>query len=257
MKLNSVYCLDNLELMKSLDKNSFDLIYFDPPFFTQRNFKNKEGVGFDDTWSSLDSFLGNLQLRIELSHSLLKPNGVFCLHLDWRTVHYAKIICDKFFGYENLVNELIWCYKSGGASKKSFAKKHDTILVYSKSKNYKFTPQKEKSYGQSGGGQGGKVKYQKDKLGIYSIVTARDWWQLSMLSTTHHERVGWPTQKPLALLDRLIKAFTNKGDLVGDFYCGSGTTLVSAKNLKRNFIGCDSNSEAVKVAKKRLKIGKD
>lgn len=263
---NTIYNADNLEVMKQLPSNSIDLIYIDPPFTTQavqksKSFDDKVCLGeYDDKWGGgINSFVMWLSVRLREMHRLLKPNGVLCVHLDYRAVHYIKIELDKIFGggqpdkgSKHLINEIIWCYKSGGASKKSFAKKHDTILAYSKSNKHTFNLQKEKSYGQSGGGQGGKVKYYKDNLGTYSIVNARDWWQISMLSTTHSERLGYPTQKPLELLNRIINAFSNKGDVVADFFCGCGTTIDSAYKNNRFFIGVDASNTAARVMRKRM-----
>ena len=266
LKPNVIYCADNLQVMKQLPSESIDLIYGDPPFNTgsvrrSKAWDKEVQIGdFDDKWGGgINSYVLWLERRLREMHRLLKPTGVLCVHLDYNAVHYIKVCLDKIFGYDNpdkgrkhLVNELIWCYKSGGASKKSFAKKHDTILVYSKTKKYTFNQTKIKSYGQAGGGQGGAVKYFKDKNGTYSVVNARDWIECSMLSTTHPERLPYPTQKPIALLDQFIKAFSNKDDLVADFFCGCGTTISSAHGLGRRWIGCDVSKKAAKTIRKRM-----
>ncbi len=185
---------------------------------------------------------------------ILKPTGSIYLHCDPTASHYIKVMMDAIFGHGNFRNEIIWCYKSGGASRRWFAKKHDTILFYARNQRHcKFNQLKIKSYGQSGGGHGGAVKYYKDQKGTYSIVTARDWWEISMLATTHRERLGYATQKPLALLERIITASTNKGDVVFDPFCGCATTLEAAHKLDRKWIGIDIAIHAIKrVAKVRL-----
>ena len=141
----------------------------------------------------------------------------------------------------------------GGASKKDFAKKHDVIFRYVKSKEFTFNNQKEKSYGQSGGGQGGKVQYFKDENGTFSYAGIKDWWVISMLSTTHPERLGYPTQKPLALLERIIQASSNEGDVVLDPFCGCGTAVHAAQKLKRQWLGIDITHLAVSLIEKRMK----
>ena len=158
---------------------------------------------------------------------------------------------DMVFGKNAFVNEIAWCYKSGGASKRYFAKKHDVILFYGSSRERVFNPMKVKSYGQTGGGQGGKVKYLRDQKGTYSIVNARDWWEISMLSTTHSERLGYPTQKPLKLLERVILASSNEGDLVLDPFCGCGTAVDAANRLGRRWAGIDISSFAIDLIRKR------
>jgi len=184
---------------------------------------------------------------------ILKSTGSIYLHCDPTASHYLKTLMDSVFGNRNFRNEITWCYKSGGVSKRYFARKHDTILFYSKSDSYRFNPLKVKSYGQTGGGQFGKVKYYKDRRGHYSLVNARDWWEISILATTHSERLGYPTQKPLALLERIIKASSNEGDLVLDPFCGCATTCIAAERLDRQWIGIDLSSMAVKLVEERAR----
>ena len=193
-------------------------------------------------------------------HGLLKTTGILCVHLDYKSVHYIKVELDKLFGYGNpdkgskhLVNEIIWCYGSGGASKKHFSKKHDTILVYSKTSNYNFNcdsvrePYKEKCKVKHKTING--IKYlRKNPLGRVPF----DWFELPIITNTAKERIGYPTQKPIKLLNRFIKAFTNKNDIVADFFCGCGTTLSASQSLGRRWIGCDISKEASKVMRKRM-----
>ncbi len=203
---------------------------------------------------SLLSYLVSMTQRIAEIYRILKPTGSFYLHCDPTASHYLKLVLDAIFCTQggDYKNEIIWCYKSGGASKLNFAKKHDIIFRYSKSNKFTFNYEKEKSYGQSGGGQGGKVQYFKDEKGTYSYAGIKDWWEISMLSTTHSERLGYPTQKPETLLERIIKASSNEGDLILDAYCGCGTTIAVAEKLKRNWIGIDITYQSISLIMKRL-----
>ena len=202
------------------------------------------------------AYLISMTVRINLIWHKLKKTGSFYLHCDPTASHYLKIICDSIFcGKErggNFLNEIIWCYKSGGASKKYFSKKHDIIFWYSKGKDYYFQHSKEKSYGVTGGGQGGKVEYFKDAQGTYSIVGVKDWWVISMLSTTHPERLGYPTQKPETLLERIIQSSTKEGDVILDAFCGCGTTVSVAQKLNRQWMGIDITYQSISLILKRL-----
>ena len=201
----------------------------------------------------MGAFICWLAVRVLELHRILKSTGSIYLHIDHTAHAYAKAMMDAIFGRGNFRNEIVWCYKSGGVSKRNFAKKHDIILFYAKKeKASKFNVLQVKSYGQAGGGQGGAVQYYRDKNGIYSIVSARDWWEISMLSTTHPERTGYPTQKPLELYERIIKASSNEGDIVLDPYAGCATTCVAAERLGRKWIGIDLNKPARQVILKRL-----
>ena len=199
------------------------------------------------------AFLAWLAVRLMECRRVLKPTGCLYLHIDHTAHAYVKALMDGIFGKDNFKNEIVWCYKSGGVSKKQFAKKHDIILFYAKDNRHsRFNVLKTKSYGQTGGGQGGAVKYHKDEFGTYSIVSERDWWELSMLSTTHPERTGYPTQKPLALYERIIKASSNPGDMVLDPFCGCATTPVAAERLGRQWVGMDIWDGALDIVKQRM-----
>ena len=219
LKTNVVYCADNLEVMKQLPPESIHLIYVDPPFNTGTLRKSKAWdkevqVGdFDDKWGGgINSYVLWLENRLREMHRLLKSNGVLCVHLDYKSVHYVKVCLDKLFGYGNpdkgakhLVNEIVWAYKSGGASKKTFSKKHDTILCYSKTNKYTFNPQTEKSYNREFkpyNFKGVEEFYEelefckaenKCKL-YYTIINARDVFNIDMVGRTSSERCGYPTQ---------------------------------------------------------------
>ncbi len=204
--------------------------------------------------SSLLSYLVSMTQRIAEIYRVLKPTGSFYLHCDPTASHYLKLVLDAIFCPQggDYRNEIVWCYKSGGASKLHFAKKHDIIFRYTKSNEFTFNYEKEKSYGQAGGGQGGKVQYFKDEKGTYSFAGIKDWWEISMLSTTHSERLGYPTQKPETLLERIIKASSNEGDVILDAYCGCGTTIAVAEKLKRNWIGIDITYQSISLIMKRV-----
>ena len=287
---NVLYTGDNIRFLDRFNSERFDLIYLDPPFNSKRMYSapigsRAAGTSFKDMWSwsdvdeellatlfithpclvdfikSIEGIHGKPMMayvlymaqRIKVMHRILKETGSIYLHCDPTASHYLKIVMDKIFGRDNFLNEIVWCYKSGGASKRHFARKHDILLLYSKSKNkHNFHQIKEKSYGETGGGQGGKVEYFKDEIGTYSMVNARDWWQIPMLSTTHSERTGYPTQKPLALLRRIIEASSNEGDLVLDPFCGCATTCVAAQQLNRKWIGIDVEKQAVNLLLERL-----
>lgn len=230
---------DCLKVARQFPKGSLDLIYIDPPFFSRREFGE-----FSDTWEgSMATYLEFLRPRCTKLRHLLKPTGTFFIHLDWHAVHYAKVMLDDIFGYDNFVNEIIWCYQSGGASKRTLARKHDTILFYSKSKSYTFNVIRTPYL--SGNVAGRPGFHPEGKM-------LQDWWNISMLSTTDSRRCGYPTQKPEELLERIITIGSNEGDTVADFFCGSGTTLVAAKKLRRKFIGVDCNPEALRITRERL-----
>ncbi|MBQ3291463.1 MAG: hypothetical protein IJH43_03705 [Mogibacterium sp.] len=262
---------DNTDYMKSLIRQgysgAFRLIYIDPPFFTRSKFnatvsvKDASGKGhrirhlvFDDRFErSLECYIENLSVRILLMKELLADDGLLWIHLDWHSSHYVKLILDELMSEKNFVNEIIWCYKSGGSGKKHFSRKHDTILVYSKTKKYYIDIPEEKSYNRGFKPYNFKgVREYCDERGWYTLVNMKDVWNVDMVGRTSYERTGYATQKPLELMNRIIKAGSREGDLVGDFFCGSGSFLESAENLGRKWAGCDNEKLAVSMARKRL-----
>jgi DNA modification methylase len=249
---NILCCGDNLDFMKQLledgFKDSIDFIYIDPPYFTGSDYKQ-----YQDKWDSMDEYLSMLKERFVLMKELLSPTGCIAVHLDWHSVHYVKVEMDKIFGYNHFVNELIWSYKSGGASTRSFAKKHDNILVYSKTSKYKFNPQKEKSYNRGGKPYRFKgVEEFSDEHGWYTMVNHKDVFTIDMVGRTSAERTGYPTQKPEKLMELMISAYTDEGDLCADFFAGSGSFAVAAAKKNRSYICCDSAPEALEVQVDRL-----
>ena len=191
--------------------------------------------------------------RLLEMHRLLKKTGSFYLHCDPTMSHYLKVVLDAIFGRQQFRNEIVWHYKSGGATKRHFAKKHDCIYFYSKSNHYFFNPQQEKSYNRNYKKYGfdGIDEYQ-DTLGWYTMVNMRDVWPINMVGRTSNERTGYPTQKPLALLERIIKASSHEGDIVFDPFCGCATTMVAAENLNRQWVGCDISAMARLLVEDRL-----
>ena len=290
-KNRTLYHGDNLDFLRGMNSETVDLVATDPPFNKGKDFHATPdslaaGARFQDRWSweqdvhqewvdriaddwprimnviqgsrssygdDMGAFLCFMAVRLIEMRRVLKPTGSIYLHCDPTASHYLKELMDAIFGRKNFRNEIVWCYKSGGVSKRQFARKHDNILFYVKSdKLARFNILKVKSYGDTGGGQGGAVKYYRDKRGTYSIVSARDWWEISMLSTTHGERTGYPTQKPLALYERIIHACSNEGDTVLDPFAGCATTCVAAERLKRQWVGMDIWDEAHEVVIQRL-----
>ena len=266
VELNRIYQGDNLSFMRSFPEAFIDLIYIDPPFGTQSlwsskswNSKVQELQFYDIFGGGVNGYLNFLIPRLRECYRLLKPTGVLCVHLDWRMAHYVKIELDKIFNVKNpassntnFVNEIIWCYSSGGASKRSFAKKHDTILIYSKTKEYTFNLKKEKTYKNKSGAPIGKQKYLYDEGGKYLFTHPKDYWNIPMISIGSHERIGYPTQKPIKLLNKIIDSFSNEKNLIADFFCGCGTAIDSAQSLNRKWLGVDAGQTACEVMQKRM-----
>jgi len=243
------------------------LVYIDPPFFSNADYAAEVKVDTDkiklaavkqkayrDTWENgMEEYLSMLAYRLFLIRELLAEDGGLWIHLDWHAVHYVKIIADEIFGQENFINEVVWTYKSGGVSKRRFARKHDTLLYYGKSKKYYFQAQREKSYNRGYKPYRFKgVKEYKDDLGWYTMVNKKDVWQIDMVGRTASERTGYATQKPEALLRQILESCTEEGDLCADFFCGSGTLPATAQQMGRRWIACDAGRLAVAETEKRL-----
>lgn len=263
---------DNLEVMAALlpdYENRINLIYADPPFFTNKKFSARIGRGEDsrkpkqwklaegyhDSWDDLDSYLDFLYQRLSLMFSLLAPNGTLYLHLDWHADSYARLLLDEIFGADHFLNEIIWTYHGPSPIRRAFNRKHDTILSYVKGEEYTFNADAVREpYHQN------TVNTFKSsrKAGFGKIPNLErgkvpeDWWYFPVMARLHNERTGYPTQKPEALLERILLASSNPGDLVADFFCGSGTTPVVAAKHRRNFIACDESFRAIQAARKRL-----
>ena len=262
---------DNIKYMKYLlDKGyggKIDMIYIDPPFFSKSDYTVNIKVGsskrklilaknraFTDKWElGMAEYLENMTVALLMMKSLLSDTGSIFVHLDWHSSHYMKIMLDQIFGENNFINEIVWNYKSGGVSNRYFARKHDVVLFYSKTKNYFFEAQKEKSYNRGLKPYHFKgVKEYKDEVGWYTLVNMKDVWQIDMVGRTSSERTGYATQKPEALIERIMRSVTSEGDLCADFFCGSGTLGAVCAKLGRKYIMCDNSAPAVMMAHKRL-----
>jgi len=244
-----------LAVIEALPAASFDVIYLDPPFFTQQDRRLlhsvKRGPAYSDNWDTgMLGYLAWLEERLARVRALLKPEGALFLHLDWHAVHYAKVVLDHLFGINHFQNELIWYYSGGGASKTRFARKHDSILYYTNSPSeWKFYADRVRTPYKWTDGQpradGSARDYARGKL-------PDDVWEHHGLMPWSEESVGYPTQKPEALLERLLLATTDEGDVVGDFMCGSGTTATTAQRLNRRWVAADDSRVAVCLAAERI-----
>lgn len=209
---------------------------------------------------SVVSYLTTMAIRIYYMKNALKDTGSFYLHCDPTMSHYLKIVCDFIFGKKNFRNEIVWCYRGAGYPKKDFGKRHDIIFRYSKSINYKFNLDNiREPYAEATVNRFqhyiGNVRNGKD-FGSQKLhplgKQPDDWWQIQPIAPSAKERLGYPTQKPESLLERIILASTNENDLVADFFCGCGTTIAVANKLNRNWIGVDISHLAIRLILKRL-----
>jgi site-specific DNA-methyltransferase (adenine-specific) len=253
---------DSLRLMRALPDECFDLIYADPPFNTGRQrIQGPLRHTFGDRWpGGMRTYVAFLEPRLREMHRLLNATSTVYVHLDWHAVHYVKVLLDDIFGYDNFLNEIVWSYRTGGLSPRWFARKHDTILAYARHRGrHTFHVQRDGRHRTDG------LNYDEDGRPYKSTRKGRlyfhpdgpamtDVWDIPFLSTVALERIGYPGQKPLALLERIIRASSNPGDLIGDFFCGSGTTLVAARRLGRRYFGCDTSAAAVAATTSRLAV---
>jgi len=215
-----------------------DLVYVDPPFNTGVRQTDRAGA-FEDSWEDAASYVAWFRQRMLATLRALKPGGSILVHCDWRTSHHIRLLLDELLGEDRFVNHLIWSYGLGGSSPRRFARKHDDILFYCLDPElYYFDPPMIPATSNRMAGQ---MKKATDVLDIPSI------------NNMAKERVGWPTQKPIALLELLIRACCPADGTVLDPCCGSGTTLVAARKLGRNAIGLDVNPDAVHLAVERLR----
>jgi site-specific DNA-methyltransferase (adenine-specific) len=268
MTTNSINLIDNLEFLGTIPAESVNLIYIDPPFNTGSKQSitslktvrddNGDRTGFggnryrtergesNSYLDSFDDYLGFLAPRIEEARRVLAENGSLFLHVDQRESHYCKILLDEIFGRDSFMNEIIWSYDYGGRSKRKWPSKHDTIFWYAKSPNdYTFNYDDIDRIPYMAPSLVGEVKAARGK-------TPTDVWWQTIVPTNGKERTGYPTQKPLAILERIVKVHSNPSELVMDFFAGSGTTGVAAAKNDRRFMLADANPEAVQVAVKRL-----
>lgn len=259
---------ENLEVIRAFPDASFDLIYIDPPFNTGKTqsrtqiqtVRDEQGdrVGFQgkryrtvrigsraysDTFSD---YLAFLEPRLEEARRLLKPNGSFFFHIDYREVHYCKVLLDAIFGRESFINEIVWAYDYGARATKRWSPKHDNILWYAKDpENYTYRYDDIDRIPYMAPGLVGPEKAERGK-------TPTDTWWNTIVSPNGKEKTGYPTQKPLAIINRIVRVHSNPGDRLLDFFAGSGTLGESALRHDRSAVLVDNNPEAMEVMSRRL-----
>jgi len=266
---NTIYFGDNLPILESLPNESINLIYIDPPFNTGKSQKRTQikttrsnrgdrigfsgqryettEIGSKEYIDIFDDYLAFLEPRLVQAHRLLATNGTLYFHIDYREVHYCKILLDQIFGRESFINEIIWAYDFGGRSKRKWPAKHDNILMYAKDpNNFTFNTANIDRIPYMAPGLVGPEKAAKGKL-------PTDTWWHTIVGTNSKEKTGYPTQKPLGILNRIIQASSNPGDTVIDFFAGSGTTGASCLELGRQFILIDNNPQSLEVMARRFK----
>ena len=263
---NTIILGDCVDVLTQIDSDSVDLIYLDPPFFTQ-TIQKLDKYSFDDKWNDILEFKNYIKDRLVECKRVLKDSGSIFLHCDKTASHYLRIALDQVFGYDNFQSEIIWQYKRWSNSKKGLLNSHQVIFFYSKTKDFKFnqkyepyslTTNLDQIFQERARDKNGKTGYKKDKNGENILMSSKqgvplcDVWSIPFLNPKAKERVGYPTQKPILLLERIIELVTDEGDLVLDPFCGSGTTLVASKLLGRCYIGIDKSQDAVQLSKSRI-----
>lgn len=268
---NRLFWGDNLHIMRQLPTESIDLIYIDPPFFSGRNYNvifgdQNELRSFSDIWEGgMPGYLIWLNARIYEMKRLLRKTGSLYVHCDWHASHYIKIELDKIFGYESFRNEIVWCYTAPNNTRSNFPRKHDSLLFYSKSSSWTFNwedvaiPYSEETVARTNRGAGNTGLYlendpeekHKNRLKPKGKIP-EDWWTIPRIQGNGNERIGYPTQKPEALLERVILASSNENDVVADFFCGGGTTAAVAQRLNRRWLAGDQSRVAVAITADRL-----
>jgi len=258
--------------LKKIEPSSIDLVYLDPPFFTQRKQSqktrdNSKEYSFDDSWENIDVYRDYIKDRLSECKRVLKNTGSIFLHCDRSASHHLRVALDDIFGADNFQSEIIWSYKRWSNAKKGLLNSHQIIYFYSKAQNFKFnhfydnyslTTNIDQIFQKRSRGKNGKTKYKTNDSGGYELlenkkgVPLSDVWEIPYLNPKANERVGYPTQKPILLLEKIINLVTDDGDIVLDPFCGSGTTLVAAKLLNRKYIGFDISNDAVELTLKRL-----
>jgi len=265
---NRIVYAENLSYMRTLPDGAFRLIYIDPPFNTgkvqqrarMRVVASEQGerIGFGDRryhvqlydspayQDAYEDYLGFLEPRLREAYRLLTPDGSLFVHLDYREAHYVKVLLDTIFGREGFMNEIIWAYDYGGRSKRRWSAKHDTIFWYTKDpERYVFNYEAIDRIPYMAPDLVGAEKAQRGK-------TPTDVWWLTIVPTNSKEKTGYPTQKPLKLLERIVRVHSDVGDWVLDFFAGSGTTGEAAARLGRRFVLIDNHPDAIRVMTERL-----
>ncbi|OAJ34134.1 DNA-methyltransferase [Piscirickettsia salmonis] len=265
---------DCLAELREIAENSVDLIYLDPPFFTQRQIsgppqgKEASAYQFNDIWTGRHEYLYFLQVRLVELQRILKPTGSLFFHCDQRAGHWVRMLLDDIFSVDQFRSEIIWHYKRWSNVKKGLQSTHQKIFFYTKTDDFTFnhlygeyspTTNVEQLLQKRTRDEEGKSVYAKDEKGEHVLNEAKQgvplgdvWDDIPYLNPNAKERTGYPTQKPLLLLERIIQLASHAGDIVLDPFCGSGTSLVAAKLLGRNAVGIDSSEEAVTLTQERL-----
>jgi len=258
-KTNAIYCGDCKKELAQFPEESVDLIYVDPPFFSNRQYEVLWGDGyelraFEDRWKGgIENYIAWMEDKIRECHRVLKDTGSMYLHCDWHANAHLRILMDRIFGEKNFRNEIIWWYETGGVPKKDFSRKHDVIFRYSKKDKYYFNPKE--------------VLEKRSEEVLRRIATGNpsatrstgqfrhpsDVWKIPSINAMAKERLGYPTQKPVALLERIINASSNPTDIILDPMCGCGTALVAAHNLGRQWIGIDVSPTACRLMANRMR----
>ncbi|MCU0487338.1 MAG: site-specific DNA-methyltransferase [Anaerolineales bacterium] len=259
---------ENLAVLRSLKSETVDLIYIDPPFNTGRvqgrtqlrtiqaedgdrtGFQGKRyqtlRIGSRQYADVFDDYLAFLEPRLEQAYRVLKAHGSLYFHIDYREVHYCKVLLDAIFGRESFINEIIWAYDYGARTKKKWPPKHDNILWYARDpEHYTFNFEAIERIPYMAPGLVGPAKAARGKL-------PTDTWWHTIVATNGKEKTGYPTQKPLGVINRIIQASSNPGELVLDFFAGSGTTGESCLRLGRRFLLVDNNPQAMEVMRLRF-----
>ena len=282
---NRLICGDVMRLPREIREmaGQVQCVYLDPPFMTGASFKRRRVYGekgwrrgspsltlpsYEDKYPDEKAYLRMIRKMITASRDLLQEEGVFCLHLDWRMSAKAREICDRVFGRERFLNEIIWSYESGGRSRHFFPRKHDTILMYARSAEYRFDLSKvplargehRKNHMARGMDEDGRtyssIRSGNKEYRYYDdepVYPGDVWTDIGFLQQRDPERTGFLTQKPMKLIDRLLRPVTAPGDRVADLCCGSGTTLAAAEKLGCRYIGLEKDPAAVAVSLARLK----
>lgn len=277
LKTGVIHCADNKSVLAEIPSDCIDLIYLDPPFFSNKTYEviwgdEAEVRSFEDRWEGgIQVYTAWMRERAIELHRILKPTGSMYLHCDWHACAYLKVMMDSIFGANRFQNELIWCYEIGGRTKKRWARKHDTILFYSKTDKFHFDgkavaePRKPGTHMKTNVDEDGREYQEKrdaksGKVYRYYIdegTIPPDWWiGPQQLNREDAERLGYPTQKPEALLEKIIAASSRPGDIVLDPFCGCGTAVAVAHRLDRAWLGIDISPTALGIMRRRLeKIG--
>ena len=268
-----IYFGDNLQILRKIPDNSIPLIYIDPPFNTgirqsrqqirtvrseigdRKGFKGNsyttEILGEQGYEDKFDDYLSFLEPRLRESYRILRPNGSLYFHIDYREVHYCKILLDSIYGRDAFINEIIWAYDYGGGTKKRWPAKHDNILWYAKDPNdFVFNYDDIKRIPYMAPGLVSREKAERGKL-------PTDTWWHTIVGTNSKEKTGYPTQKPVGVLKRIVQASSKPGDIVLDFFAGSGTTGAACLELGRGFILVENNIEAMQVMATRFRKHQD